>query len=153
MFIFKFTAIFNFKFTLTKHLEFLAVTSFMVIYLCLDDANLTARWNHTRNNIRVNRNWVGHVTWTDQWGLNDSETHRRAGQRRLGQCKRVGSHARYGGKLLFFLSWFFICLCSCQWWRLGLCWDVLYRGALFGQWWLYEFVNESLSINLKRKRT
>lgn len=96
------------------------VSSCKFVYLCLDDPNLTTRRNNTRNNIRINRNWIGHVTWTDQWGLNDSETHRRASQRCLGQCERVGSHTRNGLKFLLLLRCLFICLCSCYWCRLGL---------------------------------
>ena len=101
------------------------ISSCNFICLRLDNSNLTTRGNNTRHNIRVNRNWVGHVTWTDQWGLNYSETHWRACHRRLGQRERVGSHARYGGKILLLLPWLFICICSSKWWRLGFWWGVL----------------------------
>lgn len=71
---------------LNLHSLTLGISSFNFIYLWLDNSNLTTRGNNTRHNIRVNRNWVGHMTWTDQWGLNYSETHWRACHRRLGQC-------------------------------------------------------------------
>lgn len=129
--------------------------------LWLDDPNLATCWNDTRNNIRVNRNRIGHVTWTDQWARNDSKTQGRAGDTCLRQRQGVGSYARYSGNdcyvfgsslfwwLLGFL-WIFLC-CRCTCLRCNACFggNFLRCGvAWFAERRFDEFVSQPLATNL-----
>lgn len=130
--------------------------------LWLDDPNLATCWNDVRNHIRVNRNRIGHVTWTDQWRGNDSNTHRRAADRCLGQRDGAGSHARHRGNDRHFFSpnllWWFLGLLHIFFWGICLCWcrvacfgrNILWFG---GTWlterWFNELVSEPLATNLE----
>lgn len=117
--------------------------------LWLDDSKLSwARWNDARNNVRVKREWIWNLTWTDHWGLNDSETHRSARERILRYFFHVVFHTRHAGgfTLPFYWLFSFYLIFYHRWWRF---WGNFSRGrALFSKKWFDKFVNKSLSINL-----